>query len=146
MAHNYEAEKTKHFKATNVFLWLTHSKKHSPSWEANTSWASQHIIRILFNPKVHYRIHNSPPPAPILSQIDSVHVPHPTSRKSILILSSHLRLGLSSGSLPQVSPLKPFMQLSSPHTCYIPWPSHSSWFNHPNDIWWGVQSIKLFVM
>jgi hypothetical protein len=26
--------------------------------------------------------------------------PHPTSRRSILILSSHLRLGLSSGLLP----------------------------------------------
>jgi hypothetical protein len=25
-------------------------------------------------------------------------------------------------------------------------PSQSSWLNHPNDIWWGVQSIKLFVM
>jgi hypothetical protein len=24
--------------------------------------------------------------------------------------------------------------------------SRSSWLDHPNDIWWGVQSIKLFVM
>jgi hypothetical protein len=24
--------------------------------------------------------------------------------------------------------------------------SQSSWLDHPNDIWWGVQSIKLFVM
>jgi hypothetical protein len=25
-------------------------------------------------------------------------------------------------------------------------PSQSSWLDHPNDICWGVQSIKLFVL
>ena len=29
-----------------------------------------------------------------------------------------------------------------PQTCYMLCPSHSSWFDHPNDIWWAVQSIK----
>ena len=46
------------------------------------------------------------PPAPILSQLDPVRTPHPTSWRSILILYSHLRLGLPSVLLPSSFPTK----------------------------------------
>jgi hypothetical protein len=33
-----------------------------------------------------------------------------------------------------------------PHTCYMSRPSHSSRFDHPNNVGWGVQIIKLLIM
>jgi hypothetical protein len=81
--------------------------KQSPSWQANRSSLTQEIPRILWNPKVRYRIHNSPPPVPILRQIDPVRAPpRPTSLRSILILSYHLCLGLPNGLLPSGFPTK----------------------------------------
>jgi len=52
---------------------LTNSMENSPSWEANWFAASQEIPCILWNPKVHYRIHKCPPPVRILSQLDLVY-------------------------------------------------------------------------
>ena len=85
---------------------LTHSMKQSPSWEASRFSASQEIPHILWNPKVHYHIHKCPPPVPVLSLINPVNAPHPTSWRSTLILSSHLRLGLPSGFFPSGLPTK----------------------------------------
>jgi len=56
------------FKYQRTYL-ITFSMEQSTSWEANRFSASQGIPRILWKPKVHYRIHKCPPPVPILSQI-----------------------------------------------------------------------------
>ena len=51
----------------------TNSSERSPSSEAEKSSASQEILRISWNPKVHHRTHNRPQPVPIPNQINQVH-------------------------------------------------------------------------
>jgi hypothetical protein len=87
-----------------VLTYLLHAAEST--WEANRSSASPGIPRILLNPKVHYRIYSRPPPDPILRQINPVHTLHPTSWRSILILSSLLRLSLPNGLFPSDFPTK----------------------------------------
>jgi hypothetical protein len=49
----------------------------SPSWEANSYSASQKIPRFLWYQKVLCRVCTSPPPVPVLRQMNSVHISPP---------------------------------------------------------------------
>jgi hypothetical protein len=75
----------------------------SPSWEDANCAATQELPSILRNPKIHYRVHKSPPLVRILSQIDPVHT-IPSYLRPILILSTHLCLRLPSGLFPSGFP------------------------------------------
>jgi len=114
----------------------------SPSWKVNKSSNSQEMPLILWNPEVHYHIHNSLPPVPILSQINPIHAPIPLV-KDPFQYSLCLRLSLESSLLPPSIP-NPVCTCPVPQTCHMVCPSHS-WFDYPADVWW-VQTKKLTVM
>jgi hypothetical protein len=71
---------------------------------------------------------------------------HPISL-STLILSAHLLFGLPSSLFPYGFPTNIlYAFLFSPHSCYMPCPSHSPWLDRSNYVWRGVQVMKLLLM
>jgi hypothetical protein len=126
---------------------LTYFMEQSPSWEANRFAASQEIPRILWNPKVHYRIHKSPPPVSILNQFNPVHTPTFYFRKIRLNIILPSTPGSTKWPLShRFSHQNPVYTSFLPHTRYMPRPSQSSRFYHPHSSGWGVQIIKLLIM
>ena len=124
---------------------LTYSMDQSPSWEANRFSASQEIRCIVWNPKVHYRIHKCPPPVLIPYHIDSVHTP----TSYFLMIHFNIILPSTPGSpkyfFPSGFPTKTlYTPLLSPYVLHVP-PSRFSRFYVPNDIGWGIQIIQLLL-
>jgi hypothetical protein len=112
--------------------------QHSPSWAANRSSATQEIPRILWKAQVHYRIHKSPPPVRILSQVSPIHVFHSNCLK---IHWSDLRLDVQPGVSPSRFPTKTWCAfLFSPYmlrppvisSTYKPWSSSLCSFSTPS--------------
>ena len=94
-------------------------------------------------PEVHYRIHNCPPPVPILSQL------HPVQTSTSHFLKIHFNTSIilpSTPGSPKWSPSHRFHHHNLvytspiPHTRYMPRPSHSR-FYHRNSM--GEESRSL---
>ena len=87
---------------TDISYLLTHSMEQSPSWEANWFCSYQDIPRI-FGTRRFLTVLTSARHLS-LSWAKPIQSPQPppTSWRSILILSSHLRLGLPNGLFPSV--------------------------------------------
>jgi hypothetical protein len=114
---------------------FTHESRLTNSMEQRPS-ASQ--------AEVHYRIHRSLPPFPILSEINPVQASRPTSSSSILILSSHIAYVFQVVSFLLFFHQNPVCISTIPHRCCIPCP-YRSWFDHLNNIQPGVYSISLLL-
>jgi hypothetical protein len=82
---------------------LTNFMELGPSWEAASCAATQELPSILWTPAVHCHVLQEPSTGPILSQINPVHTT-PNYLRSILILYTHLSLGLPSGPFPSRFP------------------------------------------
>jgi hypothetical protein len=132
-----------------VFICVTYFTSYmeqSPSWEANRFSASQEISHILWNLKVHYDNQKCPQPVPILSQIDLVHAPTSHFLKIRLNIVLPSMPWSSRWSLSLTFPHQSPVYTSPPPICAT-CPVHLiSWFNHPNNIGCGVQTIKLLIM
>jgi hypothetical protein len=116
----------------------------NPSWETANCAATPQLPISLWNAKVHYRIHKSPPLLPILNQVNPV---HSTSSylKSILMLFSHVLVFLVVSSSWLVHHYPICIPLPS-HSCYMPRQSHPPWLDHYNYTWRIVQVMKLLTM
>jgi hypothetical protein len=91
----------------------------SPCGEAATSTATQEFPNNLWNPKDHYHFQRSPPPVPILSQINPVHTT-PLCLRSILLLSTHHHVCLPSWLFPSASSTNILYAFLWSHSCYVP--------------------------
>ena len=117
------------YQLQNTYIQLLHSV--DAFWHANISLDLSRNFIILWNTKVHYRIHKSAPPFETDDTIPSLYT---TTWRSVSILFSHLCPGLHSDLFPSGSPPQILdVPLLSSRKYHIPRPSHPR-FHQANNI------------
>jgi hypothetical protein len=92
--------------------------EQSTSWVINSSSPTQEIVRLLWNSKVYYRVHASPPVGTTISDNDPVHILTPY----------FLRIyNLNYFVIPSFW-VTVYIHSSVFSCVYMPRPSHSPWF------------------
>jgi hypothetical protein len=125
----------------------TTSMEQSASWGAKSLSTSQETLRILWNPRVHYLAHKSPPTVPILSH----NYPVQTSPTPFCFLKPSFIFILPSAPrsykwfFPSFPPQKSCMHFFSPHCDIYPFISFFL-MCHPNSIWGAVKITMLLGM
>jgi len=112
-------------------------------WKCVTWTANQEIPCLSRN-----GVWKTPSLYPILSLLNPIHTfTTYYFLRSILMLSSHLFLGLASDPFLRVLPLLFRVNIQSfSHTCYMSRPSHPPSYKPTNDIIWSVQIMKFMSM
>jgi hypothetical protein len=126
---------------------LTYPMVQNIAWKAISHSGCKKILLSFWNPKVHHRVHNSPPLDTILRQPNLVrlidpYLPNvqlnvilpPTPRSS----QWSLTFGPPNQNPLNTSPL--------PHACHMSHPPRPPWFNHTSNIRWRIQAVKFISM
>jgi len=121
--------------------------EQNPSWEAESHSANREILRLIWNPEVHYRVHKIPPLVPMLNQMSPVHIFPPYFSKTRSNAMLLFTIKLSKWSLLFRLTNQNFVRISYLYyTYYMVRPSDSISFNGPSSIQWAVQTVKLHIM
>jgi hypothetical protein len=128
-----------HFTSVSSFSALVNKSLHLPTFSPVSSHFCLHgtepclkscqlcnyprIFHHLMEPKFHYHVRKSPPLVPIMSQIKPVYT-MPSYLRSILILSTRLRLGFPNDLLTFLVSHNYPICIPLHHLCYMSCPSH----------------------